>query len=66
MSQKIAKVVVKIKFTRYCVLDVPAEALTWDNTALGGGASDDSIIIKVKDDKRSFRMTSPFVHISKA
>lgn len=65
MSEKIAKVAVKIKFTRLCVLDVPVAAQAWDNTAYGGGASEDRIIIKVTDSKKSFRLTSPFVHISK-
>ena len=65
MSQTIARVAVKIKFTRLCVLDVPAAAQSWNNASNGGGTKDDFIIIKVIDAKKDFRLTSPFRHISK-
>lgn len=55
----------KVKFYRLCVLDIPAEPQKWNNYNNGGTDADDFIIYKVFDGKKSFRLTSPFVHLSR-
>ena len=64
-SKNSARMTLKVKFYRLCVLDIPAEPQKWNNYNNGGTDADDFIIYKVFDGKKSFRLTSPFVHLSR-
>ena len=48
-----------------CVLDVPAAAQEFDNSASGGSATDSFIIYKLVQGRKSFKISSPFRVLSK-
>ena len=58
-SKQSARVGIKAKFIRNCVVDLPATPLTFDNTAQGGTATD-GFIIYGYGGKKKFPLSAPF------